>query len=74
MREFQTALLRFQVLTQLGWAEVLKMQARLLVVRLIEWTIPHGMGKDAQAKGKGAVDADIKRVFMDFRTFEFRNE
>jgi hypothetical protein len=74
IREFQNALLRFQVATQMGWAEVLKMQAGLLVARLIEWTIPHGMGKDAKAKGKGAVEADIRRVFMDFRSFEFRNE
>ena len=74
IKEFEKALFRFQVATQIGWAEVLKMQARLLVVRLIEWTVPHGMGKDAQAEGKAAVAADVHRVFTDFRNFQFHEE
>jgi hypothetical protein len=70
-REFERALVRFQSETQLGWPEVIRMQARLLVVRLIEWTPPFGMGKDAQKKGKAAVEGDIRRVFIPFKQVPF---
>lgn len=73
IREFEAALVRFQNATQLGWPEVIKMQARLLVERLIEWTPPFGSDKAAQRKGQKAVNSDIRRVFVDFCGFEFRD-
>lgn len=66
-REFEQALIRFQRETQLGWPQVLNMQARLLVERLIEWTPPFGQDKAAQKKGQAAVAGDIRRVFIPFK-------
>lgn len=69
---FERALVRYQVETQMAWTDVIRMQARLLVERLIEWTPPFGKGKDAQSKGQKRVEADIRRVFTDFGKFQFR--
>jgi hypothetical protein len=71
--EFEKALIRFEEQTRLGWPQVLRMQARLLVQRLIEWTPPFGSDKAAQRKGQAAVAKDVRRVFTDFAGFEFRD-
>ncbi|MFQ3577691.1 MAG: hypothetical protein SNJ52_01600 [Verrucomicrobiia bacterium] len=70
-REFEDALIRFQRQTQLGWPEVIRMQARLLVERLIEWTPPFGKNKAAQTKGTRAVESDVRRVFIPFKDVPF---
>lgn len=70
-REFERALVNFQRETELGWGEVIKMQARLLVERLIEWTPPFGKDKAAQKKGMAKVDSDIRRVFIPFKDVPF---
>jgi hypothetical protein len=70
-REFENALIRFQRQTQLGWPEVIRMQARLLVERLIEWTPPFGKNKAAQTKGTRAVESDVRRVFIPFKDVPF---
>ena len=56
--------MRFQRETQLGWSEVIKMQTRLLVERLIEWTPPFGKDKAAQRRGSSRIEQDIRRVFI----------
>jgi len=70
--EFEKALIRFQEQTRLGWPQVLRMQARLLVQRLIEWTPPFGSDKAAQRKGQAAVARDVRKV-TDFHGFQFRD-
>jgi hypothetical protein len=70
-REFENALVRFQRETQLGWPDVIRMQARLLVERLIEWTPPFGKNKAAQTKGALAVESDVRRVFIPFKDVPF---
>jgi len=70
-REFERALANFQRDTELGWVEVIKMQARLLVERLIEWTPPFGKDKAAQQKGMATVEGDIRRVFIPFKDVPF---
>lgn len=72
-KAFEEALIQFKTKTQLGWPQVIKMQARLMVERLIEWTPPFGKDKSAQKKGQATVAGDIRRVFLDFHNFEFRN-
>jgi len=71
--ETEKALVRFEEQTRLGWPQVLRMQARLLVQRLIEWTPPFGSDKAAQRKGQAAVAKDVGRVFTDFAGFQFRD-
>lgn len=70
-REFTEALTRFQRETKLGWAEVIQMQTRLLVERLIEWTPPFGKDKAAQRRGAARVEQDIRRVFVPAKDVPF---
>lgn len=71
--EFNRALVKFQVDTEMGWPEVIRIQAKAMLKRLLDWTAPKGINKAAQKQGKAKVEQDVRRVFTAFEHFEFRD-
>lgn len=60
-REFERSLVQYRVESGKSWREVIREQARLLLVRLLKLTPPR-----KQSEGRKAVAGDIRRVMTDF--------
>lgn len=67
-REFERSLVQYRVESGKSWREVIREQARLLLVRLLKLTPPR-----KQTEGRKAVAGDIRRVMTDFGRFRFDN-
>ncbi len=62
---FEDALVRYKVAVDKSWEDVIKEQAKLLTTTLIRMTPPKTF-----ARGKRAIDRDVRRVFIPLEEIE----